>query len=170
MKKVNLLGPEFLYRRIESNTIKILLVIIVIFLAYTAYLMYGIQQESKGLVIDPDIDSKITKLEESIVRLQEDIDTQVEYLTELKANYFPYKEIAEFFAKQTPENMIILAVFDQEETLIARGFAKEPRVINQIVNSLETNLEMEDVKITELVNKEDVHLFELQFKRKVDID
>lgn len=170
MKKINLLSPEFLYRKIENNTVKILLLVMVAFLVYTAYLVHDVQQESKGLVQNYEIEDKIAKLEESIEKTQKEIDSQVKYLTELKKNYFPYKDIVEFFAKRTPEDMMILAVFDQGETLVTRGVAEEHRAIAQMVNSLESNLEVENIKITELINKEDLQLFELQFQRKVDVD
>lgn len=170
MKKIDLLSPEFKNKKIEKNTAKILLTVITLFLAYTAFSVYGVQQEAAALVPNYEVDAQIIEAEKSIEKLEKEIESQVEYLTNLKRSYFPYKEITEFFAKRTPEGMMIQAVFDHGETLVARGIAQEQRAITQIVNSLESNLEVENIRVTELSNEEDYHLFELQFERKVDVD
>ena len=170
MKKINLLSPEFKNKKIEKSTVKTLLIVITLFLAYTAFSVYGVQQEAAALAPNYEIDVQIPETEKTIEKLEEEIESEAEYLTNFKKSYFPYKEIVEFFAKRTPEGVMIQAVFDQGETLVARGAAIEQRIITQLVNSLESNLEVEDIKVTELSSEEDRHLFELQFKRKVDVD
>ena len=111
-----------------------------IFLVYTAYLVFDAQKATKDIVYDHTIDEKIVSLEESIEKLKEEISQHENYLIELKKNDFPYKDIFEFFAKRTPEGMMILAVFDQDDTIVARGIALEHRAVAQLVDSLESNL------------------------------
>lgn len=170
MKKINLLSPEFLHRKTEQNIAKFLLVVIMIFLVYTAYLVFDAQKAIKDIVYDHTIDEKIVSLEESIEKLQEEISQHENYLIELKKNDFPYKDIFEFFAKRTPEGMMILAVFDQDDIIVARGIALEHRAVAQLVDSLESNLSVENIRVTELIARDDLQLFELQFNRKVELD
>ena len=169
MKKINLLGSYFQYRKIETNALKILVVVLVVFLAYNAYVIQALRQEAQKIPPIHQTEEKIAKLEASIKELEEDIELQKEYLQELKRKAFPYQEIVEFFAKRTPKNMMILAVFDQEDIIVARGIAMESRALSELVERMEAGLEVEEIKITELFNRDNGQLFEIQVKRKVDM-
>lgn len=65
---------------------------------------------------------------------------------------------------------MILAVFDQDDTIVTRGIALEHRAVAQLVDSLESNLSVENIRVTELIARDDLQLFELQFNRKVELD
>jgi Tfp pilus assembly protein PilN len=169
MKKINLLGAEFLARFTEVKVIKLLLILLAVFSIGVLYLSYDLQRYSQPLEKAEGLMQEVQKLEQIVQEQEEAISSKEESLQQIKRTGYFYSEIANFFGKYVPDGVIILSVYGEGDMVRVRGIAENHKNISRTIAAMQEHLPLSSIDITEIVDRDESEVFELALVPEVDL-
>ncbi len=169
MKKINLLGAEFLARFVEVKLVRLLLILLLVFSAGVLYLLYDLRGYSQSLEKAEGLMQEVQRLEQIAQEQEETIFSQEKSLEQMKRTGYFYGEIVDFFGKYVPDGVIILSVYGEGNTVIVRGIAEKHKDISRTIVAMQERLFLRSIDITEITTRDESEVFELTLISETDL-